>query len=205
MGRTPELSRERIIDAAMALLDEEGVAGLTMRGLARHLDVKAASLYYHVRSQDDLIDALQGRINDEVDLSPLAELTPEGFAAFVRSYRDAYRRHPQAIPLVNRRVVRVPSALRLYDALAEHLMGRGLPEEQVMVVLAVIDFIVLGSAGETLAEDFDPDPGSYEPDLPSLAAALRAADPATVDSMSFELALGLTAAAIATRLPAGRE
>ena len=141
MGRTPELSRERIIDAAMALLDEEGVAGLTMRGLARHLDVKAASLYYHVRSQDDLIDALQGRINDEVDLSPLAELTPEGFAAFVRSYRDAYRRHPQAIPLVNRRVVRVPSALRLYDALAEHLMGRGLPEEQVMVVLAVIDFI----------------------------------------------------------------
>lgn len=204
MGRTPELSRERIVDSAMRLLDEEGAAGLTMRGLARRLGVKAASLYYHVQSQDDLVDALQGRINDEVDLAPLADLTAAGFAAFVRSYRDAYRRHPHAIPLVNRRVVRVPSALRLYDALAEHLIGRGVPKEQVMVVLAVIDFVVLGSAGETLAEDFDPDPGIYEPELPSLAAALRAADPETVDALSFELALGLASAAISTRLPAGR-
>jgi len=200
MGRSADLSRERIVGEALALLDDEGVAGLTMRRLAARLGVKAASLYHHVQSQDDLIDALHEQINVDIDTSLLDDRTPAGLTAFARSYRDAYRAHPDAVDLVSRRPVVAPKALAIYDAMAAHLSARGLPASDLMPVLAVLDFVVLGSAGETLATDFHRDPDSYQADHPHLAAALRAADPATVDATAFEIALGSFLGAVEDRL-----
>lgn len=58
-GRTVAvgLTREQIIDATLSLLDEHGPAQLTMRRLADHLGVTAPTLYWHVRSRDELMDA----------------------------------------------------------------------------------------------------------------------------------------------------
>lgn len=54
--REPPLSRDRIVAAAVDLLDAEGVDRLTMRRLADRLDVGATTLYWHVRTKDDVID-----------------------------------------------------------------------------------------------------------------------------------------------------
>lgn len=48
------ITRDRLIEAAAALADEQGFAGLTLAALARHFDVKLPSLYSHVRNSDDL-------------------------------------------------------------------------------------------------------------------------------------------------------
>jgi AcrR family transcriptional regulator len=200
MGRSAALSRERIVGEALALLDEEGVAGLTMRRLAARLGVKAASLYHHVQGHDDLIDAMHEEINRDIDTSLLDDRTPAGLTAFSHSYRDAYLRHPDAVDLVSRRSVTAPKALEVYDAIAAHLTARGLAASDLMPVLAVLDFVVLGSAGETLAADFHRDPDSYTAHHPHLAAALRAADPATVDDTAFEIALESCLASIERRV-----
>lgn len=55
---TPPLSRERVISEALALLDEEGLEGLSMRRLAARLRVEAMSLYHHVRDKHDLLDGV---------------------------------------------------------------------------------------------------------------------------------------------------
>lgn len=55
--RSP-LDRDRIIAAAIAFIDEEGLAGLTMRRLGQHLNVEAMSLYRYVPGKDDLLDAV---------------------------------------------------------------------------------------------------------------------------------------------------
>lgn len=197
MARGPELSVERIAREALALLDSEGVSGLTMRRLAERLGVKAASLYYHLNGQEDLILAMQDLVNSEIDLSGLEQDTWEGFTAFAASYRDAYHRHPNLIDLVNRRPLNSSVALNLYDAVARHLRARGVPAERVMVLLTVLDYIVLGSAGETLYTDFDRAPEEYRPEHPDIADALEAARASEVDEEAFRLALRLFEESIA--------
>ena len=52
------LTRERLVEAALRLVNEEGLDGLSMRALAEKLDVKAASLYWHVRDRRELLELL---------------------------------------------------------------------------------------------------------------------------------------------------
>jgi AcrR family transcriptional regulator len=66
-GRSP-LSRERILDAALALADAEGVEGLTMRRLAADLGVEAMTIYYHVPNKDAILDALVERVIGEFEM-----------------------------------------------------------------------------------------------------------------------------------------
>src|SRR6266700_1261838 len=53
------LSRERLVAAALELIHEEGIEALSMRGLADRLEVKAASLYWHVRDRRELLELLE--------------------------------------------------------------------------------------------------------------------------------------------------
>ena len=52
------LNRGRIVESALALLDEVGLEGLSTRRLAAHLSIKSASLYWHFRNKDALLDAM---------------------------------------------------------------------------------------------------------------------------------------------------
>ncbi|GAB2721005.1 TetR/AcrR family transcriptional regulator C-terminal domain-containing protein [Kitasatospora kifunensis] len=65
------LSREIIARAALEVVDASGPDGLTMRALAERLGVKAASLYNHVASKDELLDSLAELVNAEIDHGPL--------------------------------------------------------------------------------------------------------------------------------------
>jgi AcrR family transcriptional regulator len=62
------LTRERIVDAAIRHADEEGVASLTIRGLAARIGVKPMSLYYHVASKQELFEAMTTAVLAELDL-----------------------------------------------------------------------------------------------------------------------------------------
>lgn len=52
------LNRERIVAAALSLLDETGLEGLSTRRLASDLGIKSASLYWHFKNKDELLDAM---------------------------------------------------------------------------------------------------------------------------------------------------
>jgi TetR/AcrR family tetracycline transcriptional repressor len=58
----PALDQRQIVQAALALLDEGGFDGLTMRSLAQKLGIKAASLYWHVRNKQELLSLLADEI-----------------------------------------------------------------------------------------------------------------------------------------------
>lgn len=196
MGRPADLSRERIVAAALALLDERGAPGLTMRGLAARLGVQAASLYHHVRGLDDLVDGMQDSVNAGIDLSPLDRDDRPGLEAFARSYRAAYHAHPAAADLVSRRALTAPTALVTYDALAAHLLRRGVADADVMPVMAALDYVVLGAAGESLAEDVRSTPPELVAAHPHLARVTAASDVDAVDDRAFELSLHVVLSAV---------
>ena len=71
------LSRERVLVAAVALIDTHGIQALTMRRLAAELDVEAMSLYYHVPDKETLLDGVVETVVAEVH-AEVARLDADG-------------------------------------------------------------------------------------------------------------------------------
>ncbi len=60
--RREKLTRDRIIDAALVIMDDEGLDAVSMRRVGRELGVEAMSLYHHVRDKDDLLLGVRERV-----------------------------------------------------------------------------------------------------------------------------------------------
>lgn len=113
-----QLDRPRVVAAALALLDEVGMDGLTMRSLADSLGVTAASLYRHVRHKDELLVLLADEISGEVPLiatdKPWQEALLEGARGVRRvllAHRDAARLLASTPPAGPQRLAQIEAIL----------------------------------------------------------------------------------------------
>lgn len=100
-GSPRRLTRDAVLGAALAVIDDSGLEACTMRAVAAELGVEAMSLYWHVPGKEALLDGV-------VELV-LAEVAAEGdepgdwrarTAAFAEAFRDVILRHPNAVPLL---------------------------------------------------------------------------------------------------------
>ena len=89
-GERRPLTRKAIVDAALALLDRDGLSGLSMRKLAQELDAGAASLYWHVGDKEELLSLLLDRIVGEAQVP---EPDPENWQGTLKELARASRRH----------------------------------------------------------------------------------------------------------------
>jgi AcrR family transcriptional regulator len=92
------LTRSGLISASLELVQRDGIAALTMRALAERLGVKAASLYWHVRDRDQLLELVAGALLDEVpatdedaDWRGTVRTACEGLDGVLAAHRDAAR------------------------------------------------------------------------------------------------------------------
>lgn len=199
MGRRRDvaLSREAIAEVALAVLDEEGAEGLTVRRIADRLGVQSPSLYNHVSSKDEILDAVTELIGNQIDLTGLLDSDWRvGLATFARSYRQAFAAHPAALALIARRPVETAPALTAYDSALGALHRAGWSPRQALMVLGAVEYLVLGSALLPFSGGFVREPAGYEPAYPALASSLGAASLGSgslgsVDHEAFELALEL--------------
>jgi AcrR family transcriptional regulator len=93
------LSRESIVEAALAIIDAEGIDALSMRSLGRACGVEAMSLYRYVANKDELLDAAQELIVAQMKLSKRRRSWLEHIEAAARELRRVLAKHPHAIPL----------------------------------------------------------------------------------------------------------
>lgn len=97
----PTLSRERVADRALELVDAEGVEALTMRRLGRELGVEAMALYTHVRSKDDLLSAIGSRVVRELEVESCEPTDWRGrIEAVCRAWAVLRERHPRSFALI---------------------------------------------------------------------------------------------------------
>ena len=151
------LSRERILQAALELADEQGIESVTMRKLGQVLGFEAMSLYNHVSNKDDLLDGILDLVLEESEPP-----SPEGaWDAAVRasaiSVHDALRRHQWSCSLLMHGRIR-PARLRYMDSLLGRLREAGFSADTTYVVYHILDGHIFGFAlwemGYTLkAED----------------------------------------------------
>lgn len=107
------LTRERIVAAAVAFIDESGLASLTMRRLGEQLGVEAMSLYRYVPGREDLLDAVVASIVEEMhDDADVLDAPRDGWQDFLLRLAHGVRRvalkHPKAFPLVTSRPAEAP-------------------------------------------------------------------------------------------------
>src|SRR5438309_3661143 len=157
MARTA-LSRERVLDAAITLADREGIAELSMRRLGQEVGVEAMSLYNHVRNKDELLNGMIDNVFGEIDL-PAADA--EWSAAMRQraiSARQALKRHPWAIGLMESRAQPGPATLRHHDSVLRNLRTAGFSVELAAHAYSVLDSYIYGFTLNELTLPFDNSP-----------------------------------------------
>lgn len=142
--RQDGITVERALDAALAILDAEGLAALTMRRLADELDTGQASLYRHFASRDELVaelvDHFLGRLTD----APPPRLGWRDAAQWgANRFRKQLRTHPAMVPLLTAAQVLGPNSMRGRENGLRLLVKAGLsPEQAVSCYLAMFHFVV---------------------------------------------------------------
>lgn len=140
------LSRERIVDAAVSLLDEEGTARLTMRRLAERLGAGSTTLYWHVKTKDDVLDLALDHVFGEVDLpEPGAADWRGSVAALIGRWRDIMLRHPWSAALLGRPMLG-PNVLTRSEFLHSTLLAAGFTEPDLTAAGYAVSNYVIGSA-----------------------------------------------------------
>ncbi len=122
------ISRDAIVDAAIRLLDAEGLDALSMRRIADELGTGAASLYWHVGSKDGLLDLIFDKLIGEVTIpDPEPGRWCEQLKDVARSQRAASLRHPYVVRISIGRIPMGPNALRYSERVLAILASGGLP------------------------------------------------------------------------------
>jgi AcrR family transcriptional regulator len=211
--RTDALSKERIVDAAIEILDAEGESALTFRALAARLATGAGAIYWHVADKNDLLAATTNDVITRVMAGLVSGAEPrETIRAIALGVFDAIDAHPW----VGAQLSREPwqfAVLQIFEGVGGQLQALGVPPRAQFDCASALVNYVLGLAGQyaagarLLAPDTDRsaflaavaarwaqlDPGQY-PFMRQMAAQLREHD----DREQFLAGVDLILAGIAT-------
>ena len=121
----PVIDRGTVVGAALSLLDEAGLEGLSMRRLAERLGVKAASLYWHVRNKDELLGLVADEICAGVREPETGLPWREKLQKLVRENRRVLVHHRDAARILAATVPTGPNRLRLAEIMLGTLREAG--------------------------------------------------------------------------------
>jgi AcrR family transcriptional regulator len=154
----PPLSRDRIVAAAIAFVDREGLTALTMRRLGTELGVEAMSLYRYVAGRDDLLEGMVEQMATRLHRDPDEPDGDPGPGAGWQAYlqwlahgvRALAREHPQVFPLIATRHPAAPwlrpplRSLRVVEDFLDTLVARGFSDESAVAAYRAFSSFLLG-------------------------------------------------------------
>ncbi|MFH8729426.1 TetR/AcrR family transcriptional regulator [Streptomyces termitum] len=143
-GGPTGLDRDRIVAASVRMLDEGGLAKLSMRRLAAELGVTAMSLYWYVDTKDDIIEYALDTAYGEVDLAAVdaAGDWRARIRVLARQYRAMLVRHPWISPCAGSYLNVGPCSIAVGTKIQEAIRDAGLPlRRQPSATSAVFQFV----------------------------------------------------------------
>ena len=140
------MSRERVLEAAIALAARDGIESLTMRKLADELGAGAMSLYYYVPNKEQLLDGMVDVVFGEIELPPTDVDWKAAMRKRALSTREVLARHRWAIGLMEGRTNHGLANLRLHDAVLGCLRAAGFSLEMTVHAYSVLDAYIYGFA-----------------------------------------------------------
>jgi AcrR family transcriptional regulator len=140
------LSRERVLETAVAFADRHGLESLSMRKLADELRVAAMSLYYHVPNKVELLDGMIDIVFSEIELPSTDDDWKTAMRTRALSTREVLGRHRWAVGLMEGRTTHGPANLALHNAVLGCLRAAGFSLEMTVHAYSVQDSYIYGFA-----------------------------------------------------------
>jgi TetR/AcrR family transcriptional regulator, tetracycline repressor protein len=142
------LSRERIVAAAIELLDEKGMDAITVRALAARLDVRPPTLYWHIRNKQELLDEMSTTVMRRVTTA-LAEIPTDGgwradLAAYARILRSEFLLHRDGARVFSGTRVADPDVVRSKEPLFERWTAEGMTLTAADDAVDIVTSFVVG-------------------------------------------------------------
>ena len=166
-GKHAGLDRDRVLDIAVALIDSEGEAALSMRRLAGEVGVEAMTLYHHFSNKGGLEDAIVEHVLASQEGATLPNGAPwqDVLCGYARMIHRALATHPGVVRLVATRPAMTERNVREVEALLEAFTTAGLSVTDALKVVHTAGAMVLGlhiahpsDARRTIAPDLSATP-----------------------------------------------
>ena len=170
-----KLTRERVIAAALQIMDEEGLEAVSMRRVGRELGVEAMSLYHHVHDKEDLLLGIREQLLSEfIDPGIDGDWELRARRA-ARSWRQVLRAHPNGIGLISapKRFAMTPTALRPTETALRLLREIGLSEDEAVKAFCALGGFIVGfvmfeiGVTRVSGEGQPPSPGELTATIPT--------------------------------------
>jgi AcrR family transcriptional regulator len=142
--RRPQLTRERVVAEALAVIAQDGVQALTMRSLAARLGVVPGALYHHVRNKEQLQDLVLDGVLAEVDyhVDPTQPWT-EQITVLAQRLREVLEQHPGVAGLLKTRDPLGPHSLALAEAFLAPLQTAGFGDRDAgLAFFLLLDYTI---------------------------------------------------------------
>jgi TetR/AcrR family transcriptional regulator, tetracycline repressor protein len=190
--KIPLISRRKALEAALEIVDTEGLQALSIRRLGDALQVNGASLYHHFKNKDDILKgvtqlALAGVTSPHTETDTWRVWLP------MNAYRtrQALVAHPELIPVMLRRAGLGIGAQEV-EASYERLEKEGAPLDMIAPLMELLELLAIVSALQETEKE--PDPGD---DAADDSASVRAREARILSSRDvFEATLGAATAAL---------
>ncbi|WP_290055079.1 TetR/AcrR family transcriptional regulator [Amycolatopsis solani] len=153
--RAEALSRARIIETAVELLDADGESGLTFRALTERLATGPGAIYWHVANKGELLDAATGAVvAAALAVERAAESPQDEVRAVALGLFDAIEDHPWLAAQLSAQLSRGPAgpvAPKIFESIGRHGRDLGVPKGSWFTATSALVHYVLGAAGQNAA------------------------------------------------------
>src|SRR5580698_4035887 len=157
MSRTKALlSRESIAAAALSIADAEGFQAVSMRRVGQQLNVGTMSLYYYVKTKDDLISVMDDALMSEALLTTVPKNWKQAITEIATRTHSIFLRHPWALVSMQSAPPGL-NAMRHMEQCLEALAETSMTAKQKLTLLATVDDFVFGHALRQAAGDAEVD------------------------------------------------
>jgi len=138
------LSRERILRAALGIVDREGLEAISMRRVGQEVGVEAMSLYNHVANKAAILDGLFEIVLAEMPAATKAASWQSALRDNARALRLVLRAHPNTLPLFATRPAVTPASIVHVEAALDLLRKAGFSADEALCTLQVMVAFVVG-------------------------------------------------------------
>jgi AcrR family transcriptional regulator len=149
--REESLTRDRIIEASIELLDSSGEGGLTFRTLSERLATGAGAIYWHIANKSDLMTAACNAIIAQTMTAHMVGATPKAtIRTLALGMFDAINAHPWVGSALIRAELQSPM-VRVVERIGQQVRALGVPKEKQWAAVSALFSYILGVGGQNAA------------------------------------------------------
>lgn len=155
VGRRALIDRRAVVNASFELVEDGGIAAVTMQAVAERLGVSTMALYYHFADKADLMDGIVERLLFEVELPDEDLPWRERLRELAAALRASAERHPEIFSMLMQQPSTTQGAQRISDVICAALRDAGLDDPLVEQTERLLSTLVVGFATSEVSGRFD--------------------------------------------------